>query len=146
MPTNYDAANLYCDPDGVKVRADGLTASAQDVVDSLTNIENTLTDLQLGWAGQTADEAKDFGDRWDAVMRELFGTKEEPDTGVLNAIVDGLLSVRGNYALAEEGLVEFFKNFAGQLSSGGGGGSTPTSAPPSVTDIDLTAISEVFGG
>jgi hypothetical protein len=142
IKADYDAANLYADPDGIKGRADALLNLGKDVAESLENIEKTLSGLHLGWAGQTADEAKDFGDRWETVMKELFGSKDHPETGVLNAIVDGLLTARGNFANAEDALLKFFRDFGDQL--GKSDSSTPTSAPPSITDLDLTAITETW--
>ncbi|GAB2836850.1 hypothetical protein GCM10027176_46540 [Actinoallomurus bryophytorum] len=143
MPIDYDAAILYVDPDGIKARADDLETLAKDVVDSLEHIETTLSALQLGWAGKTADEAKDFGDRWELVMKELFGSNDHPETGVLNAIVNGLLTTRGDFAKAEDALVQFFQQFGDHLAAGGDS-STPTSAPPSITDLNLTAITETW--
>lgn len=139
---DYDAANLYVDPDGLKGKADNLERLAENVADSLLNIENALSALQLGWAGKTAEEAKDFGNRWETVMKELFGSKDQPQTGVLNAIVDGLLTTRGDFATAEDALTQFFKQFGDNLANGDS--STPTSPPPSINDLTLTAITETW--
>lgn len=147
---DYDAANLYVDPDGLKVKADALEGLAENVVDSLSNIEHALAALQLGWAGKTADEAKDFGNRWETVMKELFGSKDHPDTGVLNAIVDGLLITRDDFAEVEITLAEFFQKFAEGLgkpdttplpSLGTGG---DNASPMSITDTNNTAITETW--
>jgi hypothetical protein len=140
---DYDAANLYWNPDALKSDADALLALANDVADSLGVIESSFAALQLGWAGKTADEAREFGNRWEGVMKELFGSKDHPAMGVLNAIVDGLLIARGNAAKTEDGLLQFFKQFGEHLASGGDSG-TPTSAPPSITDLNLTAITETW--
>jgi uncharacterized protein YukE len=139
---DYDAANLYVDPDGLKTKADALLAQAENTAQSLENINNTLSALQLGWAGKTADEARDFGNRWEAVMKELFGSKDHPETGVLNAIVDGLLATRGNFSKTEDALVQLFTQFGNDLSSGDS--TTPTSPPPSINDLNLTAITETW--
>jgi uncharacterized protein YukE len=139
---DYDAANLYVDPDGLKGKADTLLGLAENVADSLSNIDNTLSALQLGWAGKTADEARDFGNRWEAVMKELFGSKDHPEKGVLNAIVDGLLTTRGNFSLTESGLAELFQKFGENLS--GGSSETPTGPPPSINDLNVTAITETW--
>jgi hypothetical protein len=144
---DYDSSNIYIDPDGLKTKADALLGHAQNVVDSLTNITNTLTNLQLGWAGQTADEARDFGDRWEAVMGELFGSGDHPEDGVMNAIVDGLLVTRGDFSKAEHALEQMFTQFSNDLASGGGRGSgTPSSAPPSINDLNYTATTEIYPG
>lgn len=162
--TDYNAAKLYVDPDGLKTKADALLAQAENIADSLANINNILSALQLGWAGKTADEARDFGNRWEAVMKELFGSKDNPKKGVMNAIVDGLLATRGNFSKTEDALVQLFKQFGRDLDldlpSGNsaadaldqigkalknlGGNKTPTSPPPSINDTDLTAITETW--
>lgn len=139
---DYDAANLYVDPDGLKTKADALLAQAENTAQSLEKINNTLSALQLGWAGKTADEARDFGNRWEAVMKELFGSKDHPEKGVLNAIVDGLLTTRGNFSKTEDALVQLFTQFGNDLSSGDS--ATPTSPPPSINDLNLTAITETW--
>jgi uncharacterized protein YukE len=142
---DYDAANLYVDPDGLKTKADALLAQAENTAQSLENINNTLSALQLGWAGKTADEARDFGNRWEAVMKELFGSKDHPEKGVLNAIVDGLLVTRGNFSQTEDALVQLFKQFGSDLTSND---TPPPSGPPptpdNITDLNLTAITETW--
>jgi uncharacterized protein YukE len=141
--TDYDSAKLKVWPDGLGLRANNLLRQAENVAQSLENINGTLSALQLGWAGQTADEAQDFGRRWEGVMKELFGSQDKPEDGVLNAIVDGLLTTGGIYSKTEKALVDMFTKFGQDLSSGGDS-TTPTSAPPNVTDLNLTAITETW--
>lgn len=140
---DYDTVSLSVEPDKLKTIADNLTADAKDVSASVLNIANTLSDLQLGWNGQSAQEADDFSKQWEAVMTELFGTDNDPSKGVLNAIVDGLLTARGGFSKTEQALVQMFSKFKEQLQAGGSG-DTPTSAPPSMNDTNMTAITETF--
>jgi uncharacterized protein YukE len=140
---DYDTASLFVEPDQLKTIADNLTANASDVATSTLNITNTLSDLQLGWAGQSAQEANDIANRWDAVMNELFGTEDDPSTGVLNAIVDGLMTARDGFSKTEDALAKLFSQFRDQLTAGGAG-STPPQAPPNMDDITMTAITETW--
>lgn len=140
---DYDSSLIQVNPDGLNMKAKTLESLAQDVQTSLVNIEHALASLQLGWAGKTASEAKDFQGRWDTAMRELFGSDDHPETGVLNAIVDGVLTVQANFAIAETALVSFFNEF-GQGLSGGGDTPTPTSPPPNIDDVQITAITEIW--
>lgn len=139
---DYDSANLYVDPDALKPKVDILKQQSQNTAESLQRINDTLSALQLNWAGDTADEAQKFGKRWTSVMKELFGGKDHPEKGVLNAIVEGLLATRGNFSNTEEALVQLFKQFDQDMS--GGDTTTPTSPPPSINDINVTAILETW--
>jgi len=138
----YDDTTLIVDTDGLKGQADALRGLVRNVADSLSNIENTLASLKLGWAGRTADEAQDFGRQWEMVMKEMFGGEGHPEAGVLNAIIMGLLTIRSNFAHTENSLHDFFKKFGEGLE--GGSSEPPTSAPPNIDDVDLTAIAETY--
>jgi uncharacterized protein YukE len=140
---NYDTgvSKVYVEPDTLGKIGNNLKQNAQDVASTINNIANTLSDLQLGWAGQTAQEAEDFGNRWTQVMTELFGTHDDPSKGVLNAIVVGLLTAQYGYSTTEQALVTMFNQFRDQLAQGGGDTTTP---PPNITDPNQTAVSETF--
>jgi WXG100 family type VII secretion target len=144
--TDYDAVkNIHVEPDTLKTIADTLTQHAQDVASSIGNITNTLTDLQLGWAGQSAQEAEDFDNRWVQVMTELFGTKNDPSKGVLNAIVDGLLTARAGFSTTEQALKGMFHNFTDALDKQAQPNSdNSTTPPPNMIDPNQTAINETF--
>jgi hypothetical protein len=133
-----DSFHVY--PDDLVTHGNRIKDHNQTVADSLTNIVNTLSALHLGWAGKTSEEAKDFGDKWDRVAEELFGTKDHPEKGVLNAIAGGVLTVADLFSKTEHTLADFFNKFSQALTSGGDGGSdTP---PQSITDVTTTAVTE----
>ena len=140
---NYNTSSFSINPDEVKKRADEILVLAKDIVDSLNNINDTLSALKMGWAGATADEAQDFGNRWNSVMTELFGDKDHPEKGVLNVIVGGLDAVRWNYAWCEDGVFQMFHKWGLDMMEGSSGG-TPTTPPPSMNNTDLSAITETW--
>lgn len=154
---NYDISKLFVDPHGLEGHSKKLHNLAGGVVDSIENIAKTLADLKLAWVGQTADEAKEFGDRWNAVMKDLFGSKGSPKDGVLNAVTDDVLKVAGLFATTEDALRNYFTQFGAGLEGGstGSGKDTPrnrdqigrflgdgTPIPEDVTNPDETAVTE----
>lgn len=141
---DYDHVQLYeVDTRAMVTASNNLKDLDQAVADSLERINKTWTDLKLGWAGKTSDEAKEFLDRWNAVMQELFGTKDHPESGVLNVIVEGVLMAATLYGQTELLLSDFFYQFL--YSLGGDGGSPSDTPPPSITDITTTAVTETWG-
>jgi uncharacterized protein YukE len=138
---DYDRVDTFdIDPQTLVTIGNNLKDLGQAIADSIDRINNTWTELKLGWMGKTSEEAKDFIDRWNAVMNELFGTKEHPESGVLNAIVNGVLMTAGIFGQTEHTLVDFFTAFQHGLA---GDGSDPSDTPPpSVTDVTTTAVTE----
>lgn len=149
---DYDTASISVFPNTLVRLATGLNTDATDVADTLGRINKQTSDLALGWAGRTEQEAKDFSDRWMRVMGELFGTEKKPDDGVLNAIVDGLGEVADGFAKTEYALLDVFQKFqdsVGMPNDQGTSGSaapTPNLPPPDVTDPAASAITEVWWG
>lgn len=137
--TDYDHVDsFHVAPDDLVTHGNNIKNHNQDIADSLTNIVNVLSALQLGWAGKTAEEAKDFGDKWDAVATELFGTKDHPEQGVLNTIVGGVLTVADLFSRTDNALFDFFNHFAEDLGGSGGG------ARENITDPTKTAVTETW--
>jgi uncharacterized protein YukE len=156
MPINadYDHIDTFnIDPDTLALHGNDLKDLSQAVADSVQRIAGTWKDLQLGWMGKTYDEASDFLDRWNSVMEELFGTKDEPKKGALNAIVTGVLTAATNFAQTEQMLFELFTQFEHDLAGTpltdlqhtvghalGGVFGEPT--PQSITEVTATAVTE----
>ncbi|MFE0462668.1 WXG100 family type VII secretion target [Kitasatospora sp. NPDC058965] len=116
----------------------------------VAGIFTTLGDLELGWAGQTADEAKEFFDRLDACLTALYGRAGDADSAKTSLVgrVAAALDIAGNnYLAAEDAIVDLFY-FTGSVSDtaiwdshngkGGGGGDT------AITDPGFTAIGETY--
>jgi hypothetical protein len=71
-------------------------------------INKTLSALRLEWRGQSADEQEEISSEWTRVCGELFGPKDNPDTGVLSALAHHVTTAAKNYALAERAAIGIF--------------------------------------
>jgi hypothetical protein len=141
--TDYDKVKkISIEPSSISATVTSLGTHAQDVVDSLNRIEKTLQSLTLNdWAGKTQQEADDFNNRWAKVMGDVFGSKDKPDDGALNALIDGLATAVKNYDEAELGLTDIWKQFAGKMSTDGNNNNdTLKETPPDQVDTNKTAI------
>lgn len=140
---DYDQATIAVGPDGMSIRAKGLSTLAGNVSGAIVRIQTTLDALALtGWKGKSQQEATDFANRWDAVMKDLFGTKEKPDDGVLNALADGVGAASGNFTKADNGINGIFTQFAAGLEGTGSSGGTPSDD----LDTNNTAITADYPG
>jgi hypothetical protein len=145
MATDYDHLSaITVGPWGLNDTGKGMSELAQNIADSLDRITNTLHPLVLNdWIGSTQKEADDFNNRWLAVMGEVFGSKDKPDDGVLNAMADGIATAANNYNKAEFALIDVWNQFAGKLPTANQNGdhNTPSkTAPPDEMDTNKTAI------
>lgn len=153
MAADYDISSIQINPHEVAARADKLIGLTTDVAALIKKIADTIFDLKLGWVGKTADEAKQFSDKWTAVMKELFGTDDKNDTnpsdaGVLNIMSNGLKAVAQGFDEVEAELAKSFAQMYGSLFESGTSGetqATPTSTPASSHDPTKSAVSETFG-
>src|SRR3954447_8452951 len=137
---DYDnVLTFIVSPNDIVAQAKKIESDSQAIVDSLNVIVHTLQSLNLGWAGKTAQEAKDFGDRWTAVAEELFGTDDHPENGALNIVLAGVGIVASLFAGAEQGLKDFFVNMTMALAAPGDSG-----PPTSITDVTTTAVTETW--
>lgn len=137
---DYDSVgDFYVYPADIKNDGDTLEHLANTVVQSLTNISNTLNDLKLGWAGKTSQEAQEFGDRWLRVANELFGTDDHPEYGVINVILNGVLDVADMFAKTEGGIMAYFDAFKQALDTSHSGGPSQHS---NIVDPDVSAVTE----
>jgi hypothetical protein len=161
-PALYNNFNITVTPEDLK-RA-GVDISGADksktggwvgeIVDNLEAIGEAITDLKLGWAGETAEEAKAFFDTWTMAMYRLFGSKKYPKDGTLGVIGSALQYAGNNYDAAEDYIVNTFSALSTALSptysSGGditaGSPSTAYLPPPAIwtTEWWQGAVSEVF--
>jgi hypothetical protein len=138
---DYDSVQVFLvSPNDILAHARNIEADSKSIATSLGTIADTLGELNLGWAGKTAEEAKDFGNRWTAVGKELFGTDDHPENGALNIVVDGVYIVASLFAGSEQALKDFFTNMTTALAEPGGGDSGHTS----ITDVTTTAITETW--
>jgi len=143
---DYDAATLSVDPETMNNYINVLTSQAEDVGNLLESVNSTLSALQLGWAGTTADEVQQINDSWTTVMTELFGTQDNPQEGVINVILGGLLQVAAGYSQTEQALAQMWQQFYNQLLSASQSppASTPSSAPANINNPNDSAVIEDF--
>jgi hypothetical protein len=151
VPANYDAVTLAVEPGPLMMGALMVQDAVQDVGNALTAIDNTLNGLQLGWDGTTAAEAQDFNTQWQAAMRGLFGTDQDPKSGVMNQVIIALMTAVGDSSNAENSIVQMMAALQAALTAGALSNSSPTTPIAAGTggtfDMSLTAITEInFSG
>lgn len=100
-----------------------IPAYANSVADSINNIVKVWNDLKGNWLGATADEAQAFDDTWSKSITALFGSKDQPDAGILSKIAVLLGIAASNYDNTETAMRDMFAKFLGQIEA------VPSSAP-----------------
>jgi Proteins of 100 residues with WXG len=108
---NYNGVTLTVNPAAMKTAADTIQAEAMTVSASLESIGNTLSGLQLSWAGTSAAEAQDFANQWSGAIKRIFGSSDS-HPGTMNLAVNALLTAVSNYSVTEESLTTMFVNWA----------------------------------
>lgn len=143
VPADYDGVTMTVEPGPLQMSADMIEDAAEDIVAALNSINTTLSNLQLGWDGNTAAEAQDFSNQWMAAMTGMFGSESDPQSGVMNQVIIALLTAAGNCSSAENAIVKMFGTLSSELgSSSSGSGTGPIAAGTTVTDPTLTAVAE----
>jgi hypothetical protein len=144
VPADYSAVTLSMTPSEISQTSLALQFAVEEVASSLEVINTTITALALGWAGDTATQAKDFVDQWLAAMTSLFGSQDGATPGVLADVVTILADAAGDYSGAEQAVVSMFSGLSSALAPGSGGSasSAPIPAGASVTDGSLSAVGE----
>ncbi|MER7413358.1 MULTISPECIES: WXG100 family type VII secretion target [Streptomyces] len=143
---DYDTSVINVSPSGMKASAETLHTYSESVATGLKNIKTQLDSLQIAWQGDSAKAAEEVSNEWIRVISGLFGTEDEPDKGVLNALANGVSSAASNFTNAESGVTKAFNQFRSELSGGGDGGDEdPKDTPPEeVTDTNKTAVTMTF--
>ena len=147
VPASYDGVSLSVEPGPLMFAADLIQDNAQSIVAALNTINTTLNGLQLGWDGATAAEAQDFANQWQAAMTGMFGSSNDPKSGVINQVLIAMMSAVGNYSNGENAVVSMFSSLHSMLSASGAG-QTPDTAPipagtSGTSDPSMTAITEI---
>jgi len=142
---DYDSASITVDTQQLAVSATNLKNLSQNVADSITQIQNTLSNLALSWAGTTQAEADALTTQWNLVMTGLFGSEDGTVLGVLNVLASGTQAVAAGFAQTEVSLQKMFVQFStGMNTPSPDGDTTPTSSPAPVTDTSTTAVTETW--
>jgi uncharacterized protein YukE len=148
VPYIYNDIDLDINQDLISAMSTRVLNAVTDIVHSLETINTTLGALKLGWAGQTAAEVQHFGDRWQYIMAQLFGTVPNPQDGVLNIVATALQTAADNYGNAEDSITKMFSKLAGELTSAGpnsdptGQDQKPIPAGAVMDDPTVSAVSE----
>ncbi len=144
VPADYNSVTLSMTPSEISQTSLALQFAVEEVASSLEVINATITDLALGWAGNTAAQAKDFVDQWLAAMTSLFGSQDGATKGVLDEVVTILATAAGDYSGAEQAVVSMFSSLSSALAPGSGGSDNSALIPAgtSVTDGSLSAVGE----
>ncbi len=151
VPAEYNDVALRISPASVYEIGNNIQAAVGNVIDALGSITSTLNGLQLGWVGSTATEAKQFTDQWTAAMTNLFGVgpasgNGSASMGVLQQVIAALMTVGGNYGVAETGIVSMFNSLAaGTTTDKNTSTSSSTGGPTatSVTDPSQSSVGEI---
>ncbi|MFE7114985.1 WXG100 family type VII secretion target [Streptomyces sp. NPDC057654] len=141
---DYDTSVISVSPSGLKTVGKELAGLSKDVVTSLNKIHTTLDGLKVSWQGKAASDADEVNEEWMRVMKELFGTKEDPHKGVLPALADGVGMAAFNFSTAEDGVAEAFTKFREGLTSKSGDDKPKDTPPDAVTDTNKTAVTMTF--
>jgi Proteins of 100 residues with WXG len=147
VPASYDGVSMSVEPGPLYFAAGLIKDNAQSIVAALNTINSTLNDLQLGWAGATAAEAQDFADQWKAAMTGMFGSSNDPSSGVINQVFIAMMSAAANYSNGENSVVRMFSSLQSMLSASDAAQTPDTTPIPAGTsgtpDPSLTAITEI---
>ena len=147
MKVNRPPGSAYVDGNGHMLMAIGevhqlakhtIVQKIDDLTNALEIIAKTLEGLELGWAGEAKNEAQRLLDRWSDVSGAIFGTKKDPDKGVVARLAGGLVNATFSYNQTEN-LVEsswaklrddLTMILAGSQHSGGDGSGGDAQTPP----------------
>jgi len=130
LPGNWNSSTVDVDPMVLHDSAATMTTAAQGILNDLTDIITALNSLKVSWVGDSADAATAATDRWNNMMTLLYGTEDDPSTGILNILTAGLATDAVNYSQCEEQVYTMFNSFESSLAavtnSGDGGGDGKT--------------------
>jgi hypothetical protein len=92
-----------------------IPALVEEIGDCLDKIADAMNEIRINWVGDSAREADDLNNRYQQVQNSLFGTKKNPEMGVLTRIAGGLQGAVLNLNNAENQLDEAWKTYHDQL-------------------------------
>jgi len=142
---SYDSVNLVISPQYLQSTYTSVKALVEEVASQLKDINNTLSDLQLSWGGQSSTEMQEISKQWQEAANNLFGTAKNPNQGAMNRLVEGLGAASQNYDGAENWVMDNFGQLAMNLLNSTGGTSTPQSVTNTGgTTMPTTFVAEIF--
>jgi uncharacterized protein YukE len=140
LPGNWNASTVDVDPMVLHDSAATMTTAAQGILNDLTDIITALNSLKVSWVGDSADAATAATDRWNNTMTLLYGTEDDPSTGILNILTGGLASDAVNYSQCEQQVYDMFNTFESTLvaATKGGDGSDNGDGKDDPPPTDIT--------
>jgi hypothetical protein len=94
-----------------------LMTQVDDLVSALDTIAKTLENLEISWAGDEKNEAVKLLDRFSDVSASVFGTKKDPEKGVLARIAGGLQNAAYSYNQTETVVKDSWDKLLGDLKT-----------------------------
>jgi len=119
-PESYADASIVIKVDPVSMFHEAMTAlvaHSENIADRITAIVNVWNGLQVGWVGNTADEAQAFNDEWSAAISRLYGSVGSSESGILRQIAYTVSVASINYGAAEDAVRKMFKDILDALGS-----------------------------
>jgi hypothetical protein len=95
---------------------DQITDYVDELVDALDKISDALQAIELNWVGDSQKAAADINDRWKACATSLFGTKKNPELGVLIRLGAGIQGAAINYDMTEKQIVAMWQQYIDLLN------------------------------
>jgi hypothetical protein len=95
------------------------------ISNSINKIVDTWNGLKDNWLGATADEAQAFDESWSSSIKALFGSEEQPDSGILTRIAAAVQIAASNYDSTEVAVQHMFSEFLGNILAHPDGNAPP---------------------
>lgn len=140
IPANYDSSSLSIDPGSINETAQNIENLVDAIELGVEAISQTLSDLTLSWAGQSASQAQQYNDEWNNAVTKLLGSQQDPSSGALNSLINGINYAAQNYSETENSIQGMFSKFAAGGSSSAGAAIDDPSGPAGL--IHTTAVDE----
>jgi Proteins of 100 residues with WXG len=143
-PANYNTSELRADLETLSQIAENVTNRAEDAATKIAVIDDTMNNLTLSWTGGSADAAQDFNDQLKNALDNIFGIPQEPKTGIIPRIADGLQTAVNNYIAADGMVVSAFSPFSSVANASDDTPKPVINSGDKVGDKAMTAIQETF--
>jgi hypothetical protein len=154
IPTTYNSTTISVDTGQLAVALASINTAVNDIATNLTNIDTTLSGLNLNWLGQASSQAQTYNDAWNNVLQMLYGATDSQgnvtdNDGALGVLVSGLDQAINNYNANEQAVIGLFNGFYTNAPVNPCAGPNPNAniyAPEGATDAPTVPIVTESGG
>ncbi|CAG6394667.1 hypothetical protein NMG29_40140 [Streptomyces cocklensis] len=115
LPANWNSSTVTVDPWVLKSASDNSAVAVKSIGDVMVAVTDRLNELRLSWTGDSQEQADKFNRDWNAIVTQLFGTKEHPENGLLNRFCTGLGTAAVGYSRGERAVSDSFAKFQGLM-------------------------------